>query len=268
MPDDVPELSTEDRERFRREGHLLLSNVLGNAEVLAMRAVVLDIIGGKAPIQPVSDEGGMYRGAFDQYLNLGLSHPHVATLTHEPRLARIAGALMESRGVRLFNEDLFVKSPGAGVTPWHQDASVLPLEGHRMVTAWIPLQPVTANDGALRVVPGTHARGKVGPVAISADSQRGFQQLIDREGLEVCDVAPMAPGDVHFHDGYTVHGANANTSGQVRAAFAVHYFADGARITPPDNAWSAAMLRAFAPGAKPGERAESARWPLLYRSPP
>ena len=58
-------------------------------------------------------------------------------------------------GVRIFIAGRFFKGPGKGHTPWHQDATCLVMVPGHMVTAWVPLVPLTSN-GRQRLVDGSH----------------------------------------------------------------------------------------------------------------
>ena len=80
----------------------------------------------------------------------------------------------------------------------------------------------------------------------------------------VASPGAMLPGDVSAHDGWMVHRAGANQMPRPREAYALHYFADGARIIEPDTVARRRILEAFGPGLAPGDLAASRRWRLVY----
>src|SRR5690606_15125022 len=102
------------RNKFARQGHILVQKLLSADAVASFRQYVLQLIESKTPTAPVDDAGGSYSQAFSQYLNLGLRNERVAQFSHAVHIAEVARELMGVKAVRLFNEDLFVKMPGAG----------------------------------------------------------------------------------------------------------------------------------------------------------
>lgn len=61
-------------------------------------------------------------------------------------------------GVRLYHDQALYKEAGGGPTPWHADQYYWPLTTDRIVTAWIPLQPVSADMGPLAFAERTHTK--------------------------------------------------------------------------------------------------------------
>ena len=78
-------------------------------------------------------------------------------------------ALRSSKATHVFDQ-LLVKEPGSGTpTRWHHDAPYWPLAGSRLATAWLALDPVSAETGAMRFVKGSHKWGtRFQPVAFSS----------------------------------------------------------------------------------------------------
>ena len=67
----------------------------------------------------------------------------------------------------------------------------------------------------------------------------------------------MTAGDASFHSGWVLHSAPGNATNVLRKVMIVIYFADGARVTEPDNRNRARDLQRWLPGLKPGDRAAS-----------
>lgn len=260
-----PVLDPASAEAFRRDGHVLVRGLLDRAAVAAMHPVVMAAVArsGRLGVD-VSALGDAYSRAFVQVVNAGLTDAGVRALTWSPRLGAWVAALLGAPGARILLEDTFLKPPGAGPTPWHQDASVAPVEPDRVLTAWIPLQEVEPGMGGLRLVTGSHREGLLGPVDISEESQQRFEALIAERGWPVVELPALVPGDVSFHSGLLVHGAHANHSGRPRLAVALHCFADGARVAPVRSAPQRRLLDQLGPGLAPGDRAESPAWPRTW----
>jgi hypothetical protein len=151
------------------------------------------------------------------------------------RLVHAAAALLgvEPRAVRLYQDALFVKRPGDAHTSWHADLAMSPLDCNSFVTLWVPLAPVPARaDGgtALDYASASHRDVALHYWGLDTDDLDGRFALADH--------GAMAAGDVSAHHGWTLHGAPPPPEGAAaaRAAFAVSYFADGARLLDEPDA--------------------------------
>ncbi len=119
----------------------------------------------------------------------------------------------------------FNKPPGTNhVTPPHQDNYYFCLTPSNVVTIWMALDEVDAENGCLRYVDGSHQRG----FRTHAKSNiLGFSQGITDYTSEdfTREVAvPLQPGDVVAHHGMTIHRADANLSlTRHRRSFAMVY---------------------------------------------
>jgi ectoine hydroxylase-related dioxygenase (phytanoyl-CoA dioxygenase family) len=139
-----------------------------------------------------------------------MAHTAVAALAADPRLLRIArGAL--GPGAVPYRATLFEKSGRANwLVVWHQDTA-LPLEayvdapewgpwsrkgGHlyahapawaleRIVALRVHLDASTSENGPLRVIPGSHAKGLLEDDEVFARARRGDDVacLVDRGGV-------------------------------------------------------------------------------------
>jgi phytanoyl-CoA hydroxylase len=142
--------------------------------------------------------------------------------TKHPKWLALAEALIgepaECQGPEWFN-----KPPGEPApTPPHQDNYYFCLKPPNVVTLWMALDRVNAENGCVRYVQGSH-RGGIRPHGRSA--VLGFSQGIldysdaDRQREIETD---LQPGDVIAHHGNTVHLAHPNTTtDRNRRAFAM-----------------------------------------------
>lgn len=152
----------------------------------------------------------------------------------------IAGALLGSESVRFFGDQMFVKEPGTRErTAFHQDATYFEIEGDQCCVLWIPVDPVTEENGAMAYVRRSHRNGKLYKpnVFVSQTPLPGAQgeDLPDIEGHpEEYDVVSfeVEPGDILVHHFKTLHGAGGNHSRyQPRRAVSVRYCGDDIRVS-------------------------------------
>ena len=230
-----------------------------------MKPVVMNAVHRSGRLKSSSDtKADAYARAFVQVVHAGLDDPEMATLTQNPIIGAWGAALLGTNGLRILLDDIFLKLPGAGPTPWHQDSSISPVDPQKVITAWIPLQTTTPQMGGLRVVPHSHHKGLWGPVDISEETQREFTTIIKQQQFSIIDLPTMNPGDVSFHNGCTIHGAYPNDSQSSRLVLALHCFADGLNIIEQPNIQQQEFLERFAPDLSGGDLAKSPNWPHLF----
>ena len=153
-----------------------------------------------------------YEQSFVQCMRLWETDPEVAPLTFHPVLAQAAAELLGVDRVRLWQDQALYKEPGGRITDAHQDAPFWPIGDAPLVSAWIPLDGSTRENGALGYVPGSHTLGALKMVNllqttkaydILSDPALGGQELVYVEA---------AKGTVVWHHGMTVHAALPNTT--------------------------------------------------------
>lgn len=248
---------------FRANGHTLTRNVLTAAEATAYRAVIHRAAYRHNTEKRALEERDTYGRAFLQIMNLWEVDADVRQFTLARRFAKMAAELLGVERVRLYHDQALYKEPGGGFTPWHQDQYYWPLDTDATVTLWMPLVPITEEMGMLTFASGSHRSGFVENIAISDESEKKLEQYIRDRGFAISRPAAMAAGDATWHYGWTLHSAPGNASGQTREVMTVIYFADGARVTAPQNEHQEADRQRWLGGAAPGSRAASALNPVV-----
>lgn len=174
-----------------------------------------------------------YEQSFIQCMRLWETNPDVRPLTFDPALAQAAAELLGVASVRLWQDQALYKEPGGRITDAHQDAPFWPVGNAPMVTAWIPLDGSTIDNGAMSYVPGSHKSGPLQMVNLTRTTD-AYDILSDPalDGATPITVE-AAKGSVVWHHGFTVHMANPNTTVSVRRVFTVVFLADGYPRTKP-----------------------------------
>jgi hypothetical protein len=250
---------------YRRDGHVLLRGVASPGEVSFFRPILQKAVQQfKTESRPL-EERDTYGKAFLQIGNLWKRDELAAKFTLSRRFAKIAADLMGVEGVRLYHDQALFKEPGGGITPWHQDHHYWPLDTDHTITLWMPLVDITPKDGPMFFASGSHLEGSATDLGISDESESLLSGFVRAKGYRISETPPLSAGDATFHSGWTLHGALPNLGTADREVMTVIYFAEGVRISKPENPHQEADLKSFFPGGIPGEPAAGELTPLLYK---
>jgi hypothetical protein len=119
--------------------------------------------------------------------------------------------------------------------------------------------------GTLIFASRSGAHGYLGEIPISDESEHHFQRYVEEQGFSLATNGDMTAGDASFHSGWVLHSAPGNSTETMRKVMTIIYFADGARVTEPDNPNRVRDLAQWLPGMKPGDLAASKLNPLAYQ---
>jgi ectoine hydroxylase-related dioxygenase (phytanoyl-CoA dioxygenase family) len=256
-------ISPEQVARFEKDGYIKLKNVL-SPDVLdyygkEITRMVLLLSKDEKPLA----QRTTYGKAFLQIMNLWLKSEIVKEFVLGQRLARIAGDLLRTQGVRLYHDQALYKEAGGGYTPWHVDQYYWPLATEKTVTAWIPLHAVPLENGPLMFSVGSQ-RIKIGrDLEISDASEKKIDEQLKLSNLPV-DETPFDLGEVSFHLGYTFHRAGPNQLPKAREVMTIIYMDRDMRLIEPKNKNQQSDWDNWCPGAKIGEIINSPLNPVIY----
>lgn len=119
----------------------------------------------------------------------------------------------------------FLKNPNDGsVVPWHQDAQYWPLSPARTVTVWLALYDTDEENGAMRIVKGSH---KNGMYRHSKNSSKNLvlDQEVSENQINTKDIVSLnlKAGQMSLHDDGLLHGSLANNSDRVRCGITMRF---------------------------------------------
>lgn len=262
---DTPyELDAAQIESFRRDGHVLLRNLVAPEEMAVYRPVINRVADSLNTENRPLEERDTYGKAFLQLGNLFSADAEAAKFVLAQRFARVAAELMGVEGVRLYHDQALFKEPGGGPTPWHQDQHYWPLATDQTITMWMPLVDIPAQVGSMTFASGSQQIGYLGDMPISDDSERIISDLIEEKGFEKTSYGALNAGDATFHAGWTLHGAPGNPTEKMREVMTIIYFPDGTLVSEPANPSQLNDLNTWLPGCKAGELAASRLNPLIW----
>ena len=135
------------------------------------------------------------------------------------------------------NGDYWVrpKLPGEELTtlPWHQDSAYMPdTAQYHWPAVWLPLLPVTAANGAMQFLPGTH-RLPIQPHEQQQGAAFMTPPVDPARGREVVTLEMQRGDFVIFHN-HVFHRSTANRAGMVRWSVDLRFSPAG---TPMGDMW-------------------------------
>jgi ectoine hydroxylase-related dioxygenase (phytanoyl-CoA dioxygenase family) len=127
--------------------------------------------------------------------------------------------------VLIWNTHWFPKFPGdRSYVSWHQDATYWGLSEPDVITAWVAFTDATVENGAMRMVPGSHGeqlahRDTFAPHNLLSRGQEIEVEVDDARGVDVL----LRAGEMSLHHVRMVHGSEPNNADYRRIGYAIRY---------------------------------------------
>jgi phytanoyl-CoA hydroxylase len=152
-------------------------------------------------------------------------------LPAHPNLVAMLNAML-GPDLLLFRSTLMLKPPYHGSTHgFHQDSAYWPMDPPTQVTVSIALTDATAENGCIRVIPGSHKWEVKHWGDIWRADNTGMTDD-DEADLSGQIEAPLKAGSALFFHSRIVHGSGANKSPHPRNTALYAYFPPNVRYTP------------------------------------
>jgi len=189
------------------------------------------------------EEIAAHRAYFDRLLKKVMAKGHnsysingwqkycggIHDLATEPRILDYVEDLL-GPNIVCWGAHFFCKMMGdAKQVSWHQDASYWPLTPSKAFTVWLAIDDVDDENGAMRVIPGSHLHGQI-PFEHSKAEENNVL------GQTVPDIKPygdepvafeMHAGQISLHTDLLLHGSQPNRSKRRRCGLSM-------RFVPPE----------------------------------
>ncbi len=250
-------------EQYRRNGFILIKKIFQEEELAPVRDRISALMADYSQKRPPLKDRSTYGRAFLQKANLWREDPLIKQFVLSQRCAGIAAQLSGEAPLRLYHDQALFKEAGGGLTPWHQDQVYWPLDTVNALTMWMPLDSVNRDDGLMKYLQGSHRGKALSDLTISDESQRFFGQYTETRASHIWQARQLEAGDAVFHNGWTLHAADANISDSLRRIMTVIYYPDGTRLLKEESETVTKDRLAFFPEAKPGEMARGGLTPLI-----
>jgi non-heme Fe2+,alpha-ketoglutarate-dependent halogenase len=200
-------------QRYREEGYFSPIRVLSPAEAAACRErLAANEASGRLPT------GGLRSKSHLLLL-------WVDAIVRHPRVLDAVESII-GPDILVWGTSFFIKEPGHNsFVSWHQDLTYWGLEPPDIVTAWVALSESNGENGAMRVIPGTHTSDVVAHIdTFAADNllSRG-QEISVKVDKAKAITLELKPGEMSLHHVKLIHGSQPNSTPHRRIGLAIRY---------------------------------------------
>jgi ectoine hydroxylase-related dioxygenase (phytanoyl-CoA dioxygenase family) len=228
---------------FRRDGYVVVDDVFSVGEVERLRSS-LAALEDRARSQQASNDRlklTLFGTGGDERAVQQIAEPHEIDgtwmdLAADPRILDLVEALL-GPNILLYYSMLMMKPARSGApAPWHQDLAFFVHDRARLIACQVYLDDSTAENGCIRVVPGSHRRGLLNHF----DGDR-FTEIVqgDTSAFDAAAVpVPVRAGGMILWHCLTLHSSEPNRSDRSRRAAVFEYKDPDARL----------LTGSFAPG--------------------
>lgn len=154
-------ITAEVLETYQRDGVVCLNNVFDQQWIEKLKEGIERNLRNPSIFSErlVDDIDGQSGAYFNDYCNWQ-SIPEFQDFIYNSPAAEISGLLMDSDYAVFYHEHVLVKeAKSSKKTPWHMDQSYYPIDGLKVCSIWLPLDPVPIETSIAFAV-GSHLDDK------------------------------------------------------------------------------------------------------------
>jgi non-haem Fe2+, alpha-ketoglutarate-dependent halogenase len=206
-------LSADRVRHYHEQGYVAPVRVLSEARAAGIRA----------RLEAHEAQHGPLAGAFRHKPHLLFTW--LDDLIREPAILDAVEDLI-GPNILVWGTSFFIKEArDPSYVSWHQDSTYWGLDPADIVTAWVALSDSTVENGAMRVIPGSHTLDQMPHRDTFADHNlltRGQEVMVEVDPVQAAALE-LAPGEMSLHHVRLVHGSDPNPSAKRRIGFAIRY---------------------------------------------
>jgi phytanoyl-CoA hydroxylase len=215
-------ISEQDVQAYKRDGFIVVGDVLDAATLVKVRSVIAELIAGSVDTLEHTDVYDLEPGHTAENPRVRRIkaphkvHPIFDEIVRSHAVIDILKKLIGS-GLRLHGSKLNMKSARYGSpVEWHQDWAFYPHTNDDILAIGVLLDDTDLSNGPMLVSPGTHT----GQVFDHHGDDGAFAGLIDPDLIkdEIARAVPCMgkAGSMSFHHVRSLHGSALNTSDRSR----------------------------------------------------
>jgi chlorinating enzyme len=160
-------------------------------------------------------------------------HPYLFKYLTHPRVLDVIEWFI-GPDIALWSSHFISKRTSDGLAvPWHQDGVYWGdrLQPMHVITMWLAVDESTVENGCMRVISGSHKlRDRRYENVDTKKNLFGREVVAEDLDLPKAVDLELKVGECHFHDAFTIHGSNPNTSQKRRCGYTMRYMPANVRF--------------------------------------
>ena len=231
-------ISGENRAFFEKQGYLIMPSMFDMGLCRVLRAFAIEELEKMAP--PLEYELDLnYPGAPNDRRSLGAKtvrrilqaasrNPKILAVAKDTELCAAIGSLFKAQNGLMLSQNhhncIMTKDARfSSDTLWHQDIRYWSFSDDNLISAWIALGPEFANNGGLKVLPGSHLT-EFSPSSFDSDLFFRTDSKENKEFLRGELQITLNAGDVFLFHSRLLHAANRNRSDETKLSLVFTYY--------------------------------------------
>ena len=215
ISDEVRRLTNKEKQQYSEQGYVKNLPVFSNNGALELQGL-FEELSSRLPSDVDINKTNMWHKASKKFHDLCRT-PEILDYVED-----ILGPNFVQWGGQFFH-----KEPRSGsVVPWHQDAQYWPLEPANAVTVWLAVYDTDRENGAMKVVSGSHKKGTNGfkhhtnYASHLVLDQEVSEDQIDKDNIVYMD---LKAGEMSLHNDALLHGSDPNDSNKRRCGITMRF---------------------------------------------
>jgi len=269
------QVTQEQTQSYRNNGFIVIEDFLSPEELEHWRKAVTDAVKERGGIKipgkdiktgeadGINEDADYFGKVFDQLLNLWQTNEQVKEIMSNKQIGKMAAELAGVEGIRIWHDQALIKRPWANPTAWHLDTPFWSFSDRNAISIWVALDDATLENGCLFFIPGSHKQTNFDKITIGRNMDGIFEVYPQLKNTRPV-AAPMKAGSCSFHNGLTIHGANANMTNGYRRAMTCAFMPEGNTFNGEPNILPDAYLKSLKIGDILDNQDQN---PLIYHVP-
>ena len=215
ISDNVRRLTNKEKQQYSEQGYVKNLPVFSHDGALELQGL-FEELSSRLPSHVDINKTNMWHKASKKFHDLCRT-PEILDYVED-----ILGPNFVQWGGQFFH-----KEPQSGsVVPWHQDAQYWPLDPANAVTVWLAVYDSDEENGAMKVVSGSHKKGANGFKHHTNDAshlvldQEVSEDQIDKDKIVYMN---LKAGEISLHNDALLHGSDPNNSNRKRCGITMRF---------------------------------------------
>ncbi len=210
---------------YNENGYLKYGRIFARAELDELRDYVDDMI------------AALPEGKRPEHMDVPhFEHPYLFKYLADARVLDVIERFIGPH-ILLWSSHFVSKPKSRGLpAPWHQDGVYWDgrLQPMHVITMWLAVDESRVKNGCMRVIAGSHKLRNRRYEQVDPDKHIFGTEVVaeDMDASRIVNLE-LAVGECHFHDAFTIHGSDANTSQKRRCGYTMRYMPADVRCHDP-----------------------------------